>query len=89
VKLLCEFKRDSAQNILIGCAPRNVGQDHDYLTVQTHAKRIEHAVNEFSEVFGKLFPSVKILRWEIIRRLSRKENIGAVLVTVEKIGGAA
>ena len=93
MKLLCEFKRDLAQSLIVGFSPRSIGVSDDdgfkaeYVTLLTEKYQINPAMDVVKKRLLEL--GFSVLRWEVIRRLSRSENIGAVLVTVEKIGGAS
>lgn len=81
MKLLCEFKRNSAQELIIGWAPRSVGIDADYQIINTHLKRVSKltcdALQSSLQSYGLTCRDI-----DIVRRLSRKENIGAFIATV-------
>jgi len=78
MRLLCEFKRDSARQnrITIGFSDHDLtGVCSDYKKFETDQLGVASAIYVFLLHIAKTY-GVVVLRTEMMRRLSAKENIG-------------
>lgn len=91
MKLLCEFKKDSARSgkITFGYSEHDLtGVNAPYHRFDSAFTSHKSAIAYFSKHIETAY-NVQLVRTEMLRRLSVKENIGAFMLVLNKKGGAA
>jgi len=91
MKLLCEFKKDSARSgkITFGYSEHDLtGVNAPYHCFESALTSHKSAIAEFSKHIETVY-NVQLVRVEILRRFSGFENIGLFMLVLNKKGGAA